>query len=154
MNTGVLEPTTVARAGGDPVHLDLRGHALPPMPGIDEGKIAGLVRIVRGLVFTAVDGAQSGHPGGSSSKAEMMATLLASGLLRFDAMNPKHPGRDRVVWSAGHCSPLFHAVVSLVYECFRHQGKQPPAAMMDAVTYPENLATFRRYGGPGGTRRV
>ena len=51
-----------------------------------------------------------------------MLTLLASGVLRFDARQPKHPGRDRVVWSAGHCSPLFHATVALIYESLRQKG--------------------------------
>ena len=69
-----------------------------------------------------MDAAQSGHPGGSSSKAEQVLTLLLSGALQFDAVNPKHPGRDRMVWSAGHCSPLFHAVVSMVYDALRQKG--------------------------------
>ena len=88
--------------------------------------------MTRGLLFTAVDAGQSGHPGGSTSKAEMVITLLMSGALKFDSANPKHPGRDRVVWSAGHCSPLFHAVLALIYG--------------DA----EKLLRFRRWGGPSG----
>src|SRR6266568_7266258 len=105
-------------------YLDLRGLTLEPLPEIDEEKIAGLCRIVRGLAFAAVDGAKSGHPGGSSSKTEQVLTLLASGVLGFDATNPKNPGRDRVVWSAGHCTPLFHAVVALVYETLRREGRR------------------------------
>ena len=52
-------------------YLNLQGVPLPPLPEIDEEKIAELCRIVRGLTFAAVDGAKSGHPGGSSSKTEM-----------------------------------------------------------------------------------
>jgi len=74
------------------------------------------------MLFAAVDSAQSGHPGGSTSKAEMVVALLLSGALRFDAWNPKHPGRDRLVWSAGHCSPLAHSLVALVYETLRGNG--------------------------------
>lgn len=128
-------------------YLDLRGLALEPLPEIDEPKIAELCRIVRGLAFSAVDAAQSGHPGGSSSKAEQVLTLLLSGALRFDARHPKNPGRDRVVWSAGHCSPLFHATVALVYEALRRAGIEVPG---DHIVYPEDLARFRRWGGPSG----
>jgi len=128
-------------------YLDLRGLALEPLAEIDEGKIAEMCRIARGLAFSAVDAAQSGHPGGSSSKAEQVVTLLMSGALRFDARRPKHPGRDRVVWSAGHCTPLFHAVVALVYEALRRSGVE---VAEEGIVYPEDLARFRRWGGPSG----
>lgn len=132
------------------VHLDLRGVDLPATEGIDEPRLEKLARVVRGLAFSAVDAAQSGHPGGSSSKAEMVTALLASGVFAFDPMHPKHPGRDRVIWSAGHCSPLFHGLVALVYECQRRAGVEMPESARAAVTYPEDLARFRRFGGPGG----
>ncbi len=131
-------------------YLDLRGAPLPALPDVGEEKIASLCRIVRGLVFAAVDGARSGHPGGSSSKAEMVVTLLASGVLGFDPLNPKHPGRDRVVWSAGHCSPLFHALVALVYETLRRKGLGLAPEARGAAVFPEDLARFRRFGGPSG----
>jgi len=138
------------RTGEGGWHLDLRGADLASIEGIDDEKIAELARIVRGLLFTAVDSAQSGHPGGSSSKAEMVLALLASGVFRFDATRPKHPGRDRLVWSAGHCSPLFHALVALVYESLRRRGVALPDSERDKVVYPEDLPRFRHYGGPGG----
>jgi len=136
------------REGG--AHLDLRGLPLAPLQGLEEDRIAALARIVRGLAFTAVDAARSGHPGGSSSKTEMALTLLASGLLGFDPWDPKHPGRDRLVWSAGHCTPLLHALVSLVYECLRRRGARLPEQARRAATYPEELVRFRRLGGPSG----
>jgi transketolase len=131
-------------------YLNLKGAALPSLPEIDEEKIAALCTIVRGLTFAAVDGAKSGHPGGSSSKTEMLITLLASGVLGFDALVPKHRGRDRVVWSAGHCSPLLHSVVALVYEALRKKGVALPAEAQDATVYPEQLAAFRTFNGPSG----
>jgi transketolase len=133
-------------AGG--AYLNLKGLALEPLPEIDEPHIADLCRVVRGFAFTAVDAAQSGHPGGSSSKTEMVVSLLVSGALRFDAVHPKHPGRDRVVWSAGHCSPLFHAVGALIYEALR----EAEIAVADEcqIAYPEDLLNFRRWGGPSG----
>ena len=131
-------------------YLDLRGLTLEPLPEIDEKKIAGLCRIVRGLAFAAVDGAKSGHPGGSSSKTEQVLTLLLSGVLGFDASNPKNPGRDRVVWSAGHCTPLFHSVVALVYETLRREGVRLEPDIVAAAVYPEQLAKFRALDGPSG----
>ena len=132
------------------LHIDLKGAPLEALPGIDEGAIAALARIVRGLAFAAVDAARSGHPGGSSSKAEQVLTLLLSGLVGFDPARPKHPGRDRLVWSAGHCTPLFHAVVALVYEALRRRGVPLSPEARRAALYPENLSRFRRWGGPTG----
>jgi transketolase len=80
----------------------------------------------------------------------MALALLASGVFAFDPLAPKHPGRDRVVWSAGHCSPLFHALVSLVYETLRRRGVTLPDEVRPLATYPEELARFRRWGGPSG----
>jgi transketolase len=131
-------------------YLNLMGLPLEPLPSIDEEKIAKFCRVVRGLAFAAVDGAKSGHPGGSSSKAEQVLTLLASGTLAFDALHPKHPGRDRIVWSAGHCTPLFHAVLALVYDTLRAAGVRLPAEAEEAAVYPEQLARFRRFDGPSG----
>jgi transketolase len=152
-SASALEWKESRRLTGTPegaLHLDLRGAALPAPEGIDEERLARLASIVRGLAFTAVDGAKSGHPGGSSSKTEMVLALIASGAFHFDAERPKHPGRDRIVWSAGHCSPLFHALVALVYEALRRRGRHPELAPGEIVTYPEHLARFRRHGGPGG----
>jgi transketolase len=142
-----VEPERLQYRPEGGAYLDLRGLALEPLPGIDEPKIAELCRLVRGLAFSAVDAAQSGHPGGSSSKAEQVLTLLLSGALRFDARQPKNPGRDRVVWSAGHCTPLFHGVVALVYDALRRAGIEIQAK---GIVYPEDLARFRRWGGPSG----
>jgi hypothetical protein len=86
-------------------YLNLRGLPLEPLPEIHGGKIASLCRVVRAPGFAAVDGAKSGHPGGSTSKAEQLLALLTSGVLAFDAAHPKHPGRDRLVWSAGPAPP-------------------------------------------------
>lgn len=143
-------PIRVRRQADASLYLDLRSLPLRPVEGVDEYRIERLARIVRGLAFTAVDAASSGHPGGSSSKAEAVLTLLASGLLGFDAWDPKHPGRDRVVWSAGHCTPLFHALVSLVYECLRRKGHRLSKETVSAATWPEDLLRFRRLGGPSG----
>lgn len=145
-----LEPERFSCPVEGGAYLNLRGVALEPLAEINEAKIANLCRVVRGLAFAAVDAAQSGHPGGSSSKVEMALALLVSGALEFDAWNPKHPGRSRVVWSAGHCTPLFHSLVALVYETLRQTGFTLEGAAAKAAVFPEQLAKFRRWGGPSG----
>jgi len=131
-------------------YLNLKGLSLEPLPDIEEKKIAVLCRIVRGLAFAAVDAGQSGHPGGSSSKTEQALALLLSGAFKFDPRDPKHPGRDRLVWSAGHCSPLFHGLLALIYGTLRRKGFTLPGAAESMAVYPEQLARFRRWGGPSG----
>ena len=91
--------------------MNLKGLDLKPIDGIDVPRIENLSRIVRGLAFAAIEGIKSGHPGGSSSKVEQVLTMLMSGVMAFDPMHTKNPGRDRVVWSAGHCTPLLHGTL-------------------------------------------
>jgi transketolase len=147
---GSCEPERLQYRPEGGAYLNLAGLPLEPLPSIDEEKIAKLCGIVRGMAFAAVDGAKSGHPGGSSSKAEQVLTLLLSGVLAFDARNPKHPGRDRIVWSAGHCTPLFHGLLALFYETLRHKAVRLSADAAAAAVYPEQLARFRRFDGPSG----
>ena len=52
--------------------------------------------------------AGSGHPTSSMSAAELMAVLL-DGHLRLDPARPDDPGRDHLIFSKGHASPLFYA---------------------------------------------
>ena len=131
-------------------YLNLRGLPLESLREIEDEAIAKLSRIVRALGFAMADGADSGHVGGASSKTEMVLTLLLSGVLGFDARNPKHPGRDRLAWSAGHITPLFHGLVSLIYEALRRKGVALSPEAQKYVVYPEQLARFRRWGGPSG----
>jgi transketolase len=150
MSLAAAAPERLQHRPEGATYLDLRGLPLEPLPDIDEERIAELCRVVRGLIFAAVDGAQSGHPGGSSSKTEQLVTLLASGALAFDAWQPKRAGRDRVVWSAGHCSPLSHALGAVVYESLRRKGVKLAGTDAEVVVYPEDLARFRKWGGPSG----
>ncbi len=145
-----IEPGRFEYRAEGGAYLNLRGLPLTPLPEIDEQKTAEICRVVRGLIFASLNASKSGHPGGSSSKTEQIVTLLVSGVLGFDAWDPKHPGRDRLVWSAGHCTPLLHSVVSLVYETLRRKGMSLPADQPVRATYPEDLARFRRFGGPSG----
>lgn len=53
----------------------------------------------------------SGHPGGSLSAADILATLYF-GMLRHDPNDPKWENRDRVVLSKGHAAPGLYAILS------------------------------------------
>ncbi|MEG0750646.1 MAG: transketolase [Oscillospiraceae bacterium] len=55
--------------------------------------------------------AQSGHPGGSCSLADIMAYLYFH-RMRYDAHNPKAQGRDRLVLSKGHAAPIWYAALA------------------------------------------
>ncbi len=141
------------------LYLNLQGLSLKPVEGIEAPRIQNLARLIRGFIFSAVDAAKSGHPGGSSSKVEQILALLLSGVMGFDPLDPKNPGRDRMVWSAGHCTPLLFATLALIYESYRGQGvkinksstigKVPDKEKLQAVL-PEDLVRFRHCDGPSG----
>ena len=55
--------------------------------------------------------AGSGHPGGSLSCVELMASVFC-GRMRIDPANPKDPDRDRFVLSKGHAAPCYYAALA------------------------------------------
>lgn len=130
-------------------HLSLKGEKLEAPKDLDLKKIENLARVLRGLIFTALEASQSGHPGGSSSKVEQLLALLISGQFRFDPLDPKHPGRDRMVWSAGHCSPLLYGMLALIYESLKKTGKDFDPEKIGAVM-GKDLLRFRHPDGPAG----
>jgi transketolase len=81
---------------------------------MDKKRIKELAKIatnVRKNALTAVFCANSGHPGGSLSVADIL-TVLYFEILRIDPKNPKWEDRDRFVLSKGHCSPALYAVLA------------------------------------------
>ena len=130
-------------------YLDLQKLDLEPGDGIDVEKMERLAKVMRGLMFCSLEASHSGHPGGSSGKTEQFLSMVLGGAMAFDALNPKDPGRDRVVWSAGHCSPGLYGGLSLIYECLRRAGRQFSKAVVKPVM-PEDLLRFRRSDGPQG----
>jgi len=133
------------------IFLNLKNLELKPIGGIDIPRIANLARIVRGYAFAAINGIKSGHPGGSSSKVEQVLTLFATGIVGFDPLKPKNPGRDRIIWSAGHCTPLFHSVLALIYESLRRKGFVDINQKEElGAVFPECLSRFRHCDGPTG----
>lgn len=82
-------------------------------------------RLMRQDIIIMVGAAQSGHPGGSLSAADIVAALYFH-VMRYDPNNPKWPDRDRFVLSKGHASPVLYA------------------ALAEAGFYPkEEIITFR-----------
>ena len=55
--------------------------------------------------------AGSGHPTSSMSAADLMAVLLDGGYLRMDTRNLRNPANDHLIFSKGHASPLYYAVL-------------------------------------------
>ena len=78
------------------------------MTDLELKKIANEVR--KGIV-TAVYSAQSGHPGGSLSAADIF-TYLYFEEMNIDPENPKKPDRDRFVLSKGHTAPGLYSVMA------------------------------------------
>ncbi len=66
---------------------------------------------VRKHALTAVYSANSGHPGGSLSIADLLA-LLYFEKMNIDPKNPKMDTRDRFVLSKGHTAPALYGVLA------------------------------------------
>jgi transketolase len=56
--------------------------------------------------------AGSGHPGGSLSAADIVATLYFGGVLNYSGSDPDDPGRDRFLLSKGHAAPVQYAALA------------------------------------------
>jgi transketolase len=72
--------------------------------------------------------AKSGHPTSGMSAADLMAVLVANHL-HYDYDNPKNPPNDRLIFSKGHASTLYYAILRAV----------------GAITDDE-LLTYRKFG--------
>lgn len=66
----------------------------------------------RRLIVEMTCAAKSGHPGGSLSAVEILASLYFR-IMRVDPENPGWPDRDRFVLSKGHASPVLYSVLAL-----------------------------------------
>ncbi len=65
---------------------------------------------LRKTALTMIYEAQSGHPGGAFSAAELV-TALYYREMRIDPENPKWPERDRFILSKGHACPIQYAAL-------------------------------------------
>ncbi len=85
------------------------------MPTISNEKIKELklkANEIRTWVIKMVYAAQSGHPGGALSAADLLAVLYFHEM-RVDPDNPEWEDRDRFVLSKGHASPAYYAALAM-----------------------------------------
>lgn len=61
--------------------------------------------------LTGIYNAQSGHPGGSMSIADILSVLYFE-VMNVDPKNPKMEDRDRFVLSKGHCAPALYGILA------------------------------------------
>ncbi len=92
--------------------------------------LAPLCRTIRRDVLTMTHAAGSGHPGGSLSAVEILATLYFD-VLSVDPARPDDPDRDRFLLSKGHAAPVLYSVLA-------RRGFFDPAL----------LPTLRQFGSP------
>lgn len=70
-------------------------------------------KLLRKTAVTMIYEAQSGHPGGSLSIADIVAALYFSEM-RVDPRNPQWADRDRFVLSKGHVCPIQYSALGLL----------------------------------------
>jgi len=101
-------------------------------------EMATKARLMRAYTLTAITCAQSGHPGGSLSAMDIIASLFLSEM-KHDPTNPDWNHRDRFFLSKAHAVPaLYAALVETGYHTI------------------EAMVTLRRLGSPfqGHTDRI
>lgn len=73
--------------------------------------LSNIAKQVRKDVIEEVYKAQSGHPGGALSVADIL-TVLYFNQMNIDPKNPHAESRDRLILSKGHSSPALYSVLS------------------------------------------
>ena len=74
--------------------------------------LKGKAKEIRINVLKMIHKAQSGHPGGALSAADIMAVLYFD-QMNIDPANPLWPERDRFVLSKGHACPVLYACLAM-----------------------------------------
>lgn len=78
----------------------------------DPAFVAAKAARMRADIVEMIAEAKSGHPGGSLSAADIVATLYFGGVLSHDPSNPAWPARDRFILSKGHAAPVLYAALA------------------------------------------
>lgn len=74
-------------------------------------ELESMARRLRRHVINMISSANSGHPGGSLSAADII-TALYFNIMRYDPNNPKNDERDRFILSKGHAAPILYAALA------------------------------------------
>lgn len=77
-------------------------------------KIEARARHMRANIIKMLNQAGSGHPGGSLSAADIVASLYFSGEMNYSESDPFDPNRDRFILAKGHAAPVLYAVLTEV----------------------------------------
>ncbi len=84
------------------------------MEKLDKNELKQMAIKIRKGIIETVYYAQSGHPGGSLSIADIL-TVLYFREMNINPQDPNWEDRDRLVLSKGHCSPA-------LYSCLAYRG--------------------------------
>lgn len=79
---------------------------------MDTERIAAEASKLRRNVIEMLHNAGSGHPGGSLSLAEILATLYFDELKNLDPNDPLKENRDRLILSKGHAAPALYSILA------------------------------------------
>ncbi|MBM7866733.1 transketolase [Heliobacterium gestii] len=74
-------------------------------------RLESTARQIRQHIIAMTHAANSGHPGGSLSAADMVTALFFKEM-RIDPQNPRWTERDRFVLSKGHAAPVLYAALA------------------------------------------
>lgn len=74
-------------------------------------ELSKVCRAMRRDIINMTANAGSGHPGGSLSAVELVASIFFNHM-RVDPKDPKNQDRDRFVLSKGHAAPCYYAVLA------------------------------------------
>ena len=78
---------------------------------MNKAELSGVCRQMRRDIINMTANAGSGHPGGSLSAVELVASVFYNHM-RIDPQNPHWADRDRFVLSKGHSAPCYYAVLA------------------------------------------
>ncbi len=69
---------------------------------------------IRKNIIEMLHAAGSGHPGGSLSCADIMASLFFGGVMTYNPNDPKDETRDRFILAKGHAAPALYATMAQI----------------------------------------
>ena len=78
---------------------------------MNKAELSGVCRQMRRDIINMTANAGGGHPGGSLSAVELVASVFYNHM-RIDPKNPHWADRDRFVLSKGHAAPCYYAVLA------------------------------------------
>jgi len=81
-------------------------------PVFDASAMRARAARIRVAILKMLTAAGSGHPGGSLSASDILATLFFAPVLEFQATELDWPERDRFILSKGHAAPVLYATLA------------------------------------------